>query len=105
MAGDWGIGVSGLLHRMIMLFKDQESSGDVLQALQTASKGCRAGLTVTLSAKETSELSGQACDLAQVGWSGRQRLIGTLEGQQRLPFVFFKSNATGRLWAGARGVS
>ena len=28
--------------------------------------------------------------------------MGTLEGQQRLPFVFFKSNATGRLWAGAR---
>ena len=67
MAGDWGNGVRGLLHRMIMLFKDQESSGDVLQALQTASKGCRAGLAVTLSAKEPSELSGQACDLAQVG--------------------------------------
>ena len=69
------------------LFKDQETSGDVLQALQAASEGCGAGLAVTLAAEKASELSGQARDLAHAGWSRRQRLIGTLEGKQRLPLV------------------
>ena len=53
---------------------------------------CGAGLTVTLAAEKTSQLSGQACDLAHAGWSRRQRLIGTLEGKHRLPLVLFKGN-------------
>ncbi len=103
MAGDWEVGVSGLLlHRMLMLFEDQESSGDVLEALQAASEGCRAGLAVALAAKKTSELSGEACDFAQVEWRGGQQLMGTFKGQQRLPLVLFKSNATRLQWTSAR---
>src|SRR6266508_4053176 len=103
MAGDWEVGVSGLLlHRMLMLFEDQESSGDVLEALQAASEGCRAGLAVALAAKKTSELSGEACDFAQVEWRGGQKLMGTFKGQQRLPLVLFKSNATRLQWTSAR---
>src|SRR3990172_9144986 len=97
MAGDWGLGLSGWLDRM-KLIENKKSSGDVMKALQTTAKRCRAGLSVALATEEASEFSGQARDLTQAGWSRRQRLIGSLVGEQRLPLVLLKGNGTRRLW-------
>src|SRR6266496_5168946 len=79
------------------LLENQECARDVVKALQTAPEGCGAGLAVALAAEEASKLSGQARDLTHTGWSRRQRLIRSLEGKQRLPFVLLKGNGTRRL--------
>src|ERR671918_342687 len=84
------------------LIKDQESSGDVLQALQAASERHGAGLTIAFAAKETSKFSSHPRHLMRARWSQRQWLIGTLESQQRLPLVLLKGNGTRRVGCGAR---
>jgi hypothetical protein len=66
MAGDWRIGVSGVLNGMLMLFEEQESSGNVLEALQAPSESLRSRLAVAVAAEKTTELSGQSHDLAQI---------------------------------------
>lgn len=64
-----------------MLFEDQERSGNILEALQAASEGCGAGFTVALATENATELSGQPCDVTQIGWQRRQGLSGMFKGQ------------------------
>src|SRR5215203_3995613 len=94
MAGDWMIGVSKLLSRVLLLFEEQEGSGDVLQTLQASSESLRSRLAVALASEKATKLSSQASNFAQIGWNRRERLIGTLKRQQGLPLVLFKGNAT-----------
>src|SRR5512133_82884 len=93
MAGDWRIGVSEVLKRVLMLVENDESSGDVLEALQASSESLRTRLAVAGATEKATEFRGPARDLAQTGCNRRQRLIGKLKSQQRLPLVFFKGNA------------
>src|SRR5437899_1940141 len=86
-----------------MKFLNKQDSGDnIMKALQATCESDRAGLTVTLAAEKTSQLSGQACDLAHARWSRGQGLLGTLQGKHRLPLVLVEGDSTRRLWLGAR---
>src|SRR5712691_7373498 len=86
-----------------MKFLNEQDSGDnIMKTLQATCEGDGAGLTVTLAAEKTSQLSRQACDLPHARWSRWQRQLGMLQGKHRLPLVLIKRNRTRRLGLGAR---
>src|SRR3989304_7872624 len=84
------------------LFANQEAGSDVVEALQASSDRCGARLAIALAAEKTSKLSSEPRHLMHAGCSRRQRLIGALEGKQRLPLVLLKGNRTRRLRCLAR---
>src|SRR3970282_851142 len=84
------------------LFANQEAGSDVVEALQASSDRCGARLAIALAAEKTSKLSIEPRHLMHAGCSRRQRLIGALEGKQRLPLVLLKGNRTRRLRCLAR---
>src|SRR5438132_6852201 len=76
------------------LFAEQETEREIVEALQASSDRCGAGLAIALAAEKTSQLSSHPRHLMHAGCSRRQRLIGVLEGKQRLPLVLLKGNGT-----------
>src|SRR5438128_186648 len=74
------------------LFAEQETEREIVEALQASSDRCGAGLAIALAAEKTSQLSSHPRHLMHAGCSRRQRLIGVLEGKQRLPLVLLKGN-------------
>src|SRR3990170_51911 len=84
------------------LLENQECAGNVMEALQAAPQRCGAGLAIALAAEKPAKLSSHSRHLMHAGCSRRQRLIGALEGKQRLPLVLLKGNRTRRLRCLAR---